>query len=345
MARILLVCKPDKGANGVRSLKIKNFLQEHGHEVILHKIGDGDIKITKKATRQKLRKKLIPKPVRNLLFLGSVTYRAYELARKVKNYKCAAIICETEDSAACFFFLDKNIVRILDSPAPWIPEWHLSGDLSFLIKPLAYRIERRLYKRADALCFHWENYTKFVKENIYNGDNIFTMNWGCEVHNKRAQYSPKPKIVFLGKLDGYWNNLTLLAKLSKIYEIDVYGSPRPSKTLGLNYKGYALSTDILADYQFGLITISNDKLRQQSFSSKQLEYMSYGLPVLTPEWRQDPLLSKYSIYYNEQDFLDEVNKYSSRKNWQHMSDSSFGQAAVWSWDNTLQVLLEILEKE
>ena len=101
----------------------------------------------------------------------------------------------------------------------------------------------------------------------------------------------------MGYLKGYWNNIPLLARLSQKYEIDVYGGPKPPKKYGLNYRGYTPNTDILAEYQFGLITITDDPLRRSSFSSKHLEYMNYGLPVLTPDWRKDPNLDDFSIYY------------------------------------------------
>ncbi len=62
----------------------------------------------------------------------------------------------------------------------------------------------------------------------------------------------------------------------------------------------------MAEYQIGLVTISDDPLRRLSFSSKQLEYYSYGLPVLVPAWRTDPVLAPGTVAYTEETFLDQV---------------------------------------
>ena len=96
--------------------------------------------------------------------------------------------------------------------------------------------------------------------------------------------------------------------------------------------------------QFGLITITKEKLRRSSFSSKHLEYLSYGLPVLTPEWRQDILLKDVSIYFNEDNFLGLIKKYSNPERWQQMSDACYRQAKLWKWENVLKPLGEIVNK-
>jgi hypothetical protein len=75
---------------------------------------------------------------------------------------------------------------------------------------------------------------------------------------------------------------------------------------------------------------------------KQLEYMSYGLPVLTPEWRHDPKLAEYSIDYNEANFLDKIREYASRQKWQQASDLCRSPAQLWSWESNLTHLLGVL---
>jgi hypothetical protein len=235
------------------------------------------------------------------------------------------VICETELDAYVFT-KDIKCLKILDLAAPLADELYFGGKLfGFMYRKLK-NIEVRVYRKSDYLTFHICNY-------------------GCNLEPiaKKAKYSYPPKIVFLGNLDGPWNNLALLSELSKLYPIDVYGGPKPSEKYHLNYKGYAPSTDIVSKYQFGLITITKDKLRKSSFSSKHLKYMSYGLPVFTPDWRKDKRLKKVSISYNEKNFLNRVSKYSDKTRWQRMSNMCYKQAKEWQWNLTLKPLLEIID--
>lgn len=189
-----------------------------------------------------------------------------------------------------------------------------------------------------------------MRKNVYNGNNIFIANMGCNPKAKRAKWTSLPRLVFMGALEderdlAYWINIPLLARLNSQYPIDVFGGPSPRESLGLRYKGYVPTTEILGDYQFGLITSSKDKLRRSGFSSKHLEYLSYGLPVLTPDWREDPLLDSVSIKYNESNFLDKIREYSNRAKWETMSERCYLQSLKWTWETQLEPLLQILKKE
>jgi hypothetical protein len=170
------------------------------------------------------------------------------------------------------------------------------------------------------------------------------MNKGTEETASKAEYTMNPKIVYLGKLDGYWINLPLLSKLSKIYPIDVYGSPAPDPKYELNYKGYATS-DILSQYQFGLITITDDKLRREGFSAKHLDYLSYGLPVLIPEWRANAKNLKGTVLFNEDNFLSCIRYYAQKEQWDILHTEALQQAKELRWENTLKALDNILEPQ
>ena len=100
--------------------------------------------------------------------------------------------------------------------------------------------------------------------------------------------------------------------------------------------------DILSNYQFGLISISKDRLRTEGFSAKHIDYLSYGLPVLTPEWRRDPLLESTSIYYNEDNFVQVINNYSQENEWKQMSEKGYESAKQMKWENVLKPLDTII---
>ena len=348
--KVLIICRLDGFANSIRPKKIKALLERKNFEVnildaITLKINEEnknkDASIIKKRLMEFLKRYFLDYLIN--LYLKSNGKKLYNI---IKNKNYDAIICETEMDAY-LFFEDIKAIKILDLPTPLIEELYQGKLISKKKYEELIKKEIELYKRADFLSFHWHTYTDYVKKNIYNGKNLLIANWGCEPKPKDriAKFSNKPRIIFMGYLEGYWNNLPLLSKLSKLYPIDVYGGPEPDKKWGLNYKGYAKSTDILSNYQFGLITITKDRLRKSSFSSKHLEYLSYGLPVLTPNWRKDKLLDNVSIHYNEKNFLKKIKEYSNKKEWRKRSKKCYAKSRKLNWGDNLKMLINIFKNK
>jgi hypothetical protein len=340
--RVCIICSLDRFANSVRPKKIKEFLEKNRYIVELINTYPNKVKSSSTIMIGKIRRFFIPRFLRNYLFVLDIKHRAIVLQKEIAKRQPDVLICESEMDS---YVLTKpmSCLKIFDCSSPWVDELFYSGDLSNFAYKMLRRLELETYRKSDYVAFHWDNYTNYVKKYIYKGKNFFILNWGCSPREIKAKFKKPPRIVYLGKLDGYWNNIKLLSRLAKICEIDVYGAPEPPKELGLNYKGYAPTTDVLAEYQFGLVTLSNDRLRAHSFSSKQLEYMSYGLPVLTPEWRKDPRLEKYSILYNEKNFLQKIEEYSSKEKWQKISNMCFDKTKEWDWEKVLKPLAEIIE--
>ena len=343
--RVCIICSLDRFANGLRSKKIKEFLEKNGYIVELINTYPNKIKSRSSVMIRKIRRFFIPRFLRNYIFILDIKRRAIALQKEITKRQPDVLICESEMDS---YVLTKpmSCLKIFDCSTPWVDELFYSGDLSNFAYKLLRRLELEIYKKSSYVAFHWDNYTNYVKKYIYKGKNLFILNWGCNPKKVKARFKKTPRIVYLGKLDGYWINIELLSRLSKIYEIDVYGAPEPPRELGLNYKGYVpiTETNVLAEYQFGLVTLSNDRLRAHGFSAKHLEYMSYGLPVLTPEWRKDPRLEKYSILYNEKNFLQKIEEYSSKDKWQKISNMCFNKAKDWDWEKVLKPLAEIIEK-
>jgi hypothetical protein len=182
-----------------------------------------------------------------------------------------------------------------------------------------------------------------VREYGLSGDNLMNLRSGCTLVDRRACYASPPRIVYFGSLSSQFINLRLLSALSQLAEIDVYGAPPTPVALGLNYRGWA-PPDVLADYQFGLITCTDDPLRRAGFSAKHLEYFSYGLPVLVPRWRDDPDLAAGSVPYDESSFAVVIEQASGPAAWQALSDAAFAQAQRYTWDNGLAPIEELLQR-
>jgi hypothetical protein len=151
-------------------------------------------------------------------------------------------------------------------------------------------------------------------------------------------------IISLGNLNSYWSNKELLSNLTKIspFRIDVYGKYQPSKRYKLNYKGYASSLDLLYYYQFGLNTVSKDIYRQNHFSSRVLGYLSYGLPVLSPDWMKLSHELKGVLPYNENNFLEVLEKFSDPQEWVKKSNEAHDQAVELNWNEVLKPLDKII---
>lgn len=370
----IIVCSMDAFANGDKPKKIESFLESHGFSVKLHATST----LTRMGTGKysKLLPRLTPRAVAAFFFEGlfltmggkpsksaknivafslaqTLRLRGALLAKQLRGQHYDLLICENNLDEAFFLHRRVGSVQVLDLPAPQAEELYYGGSLTEAGLAKLQKLEKEVYARADRLAFHWHTYDDFVKAKKYDGKNFFDLGYGAPkpTTDKRAEYSKEPRILFFGYLKGYWVNLPLLEKLCELYpNIDIYGGPPPTGPLAKHYKGYAPNTatksgkDIMADYQFGLITITDDELRRHSFSSKHLDYFAYGLPVLTPAWRQDSKLEAGSIYFTPEDFLEQVKKYSTPKNWREKNAAALKIADDLAWDKVLQPLLTLNTK-
>jgi hypothetical protein len=105
----------------------------------------------------------------------------------------------------------------------------------------------------------------------------------------------------------------------------------------LNHLGYA-TPSVLAGYQLGLITCTDDELRREGFSAKHLEYLAAGLPVLVPRWRRHLDLLQGSVPYDRASFATAVERLADPDAWQAVADAAYAQAQALAWDRTLEPL-------
>jgi len=181
-------------------------------------------------------------------------------------------------------------------------------------------------------------------------EKIVTVKLGCDMPSVFASHSPEPKIAYAGSYY-YIQDPYLLAQLTRIspFPIDCYGAKDPNRRFlpaRLNYRGYSESLDLLADYQFGLIAVSRDALRQNSPATKFPYYFSYGLPVLFPEWMKEGYdYPDCAIPFNEENFVLRVREASKESSWSAMSEAARKTAQRLSWDKTLVPLAVILKEK
>ncbi|GGD82570.1 hypothetical protein [Caballeronia grimmiae] len=360
--RAVIICSQDAFANGVKPKELETYLKRSGFTSVIRFDSGKLSRLAKTGVRR-----LVPAlhPLKMALYLheavlavavkmggaachsatSSLLWRIMVLRGKVlqttlrESGHFDLLICESNMDQTVTLGKRVADVQILDLPSPFAEEMMFGGEFTQAGYDKLREVEVASYTAADYLSFHWHTYADYVRQKKYNGNNFLPITYGTHKKTLQARYSEQPRIIFLGYLGGYWVNLPLLSRLCKLYpNLDVYGGPEPAASLGINYKGYAPSTDVIAEYQFGLITISDDELRQHSFSSKHLEYISYGLPVLTPAWRQDAALDDSSIYYTADNFIEQVERASTREAWESLHAAALRDAARFSWDNALKAL-------
>jgi hypothetical protein len=368
--RAVVVHLPDAFANGEKPKRIKEFLEAHGYVVdpcptgSLSRLGTGPLTGRLPGASPaaalayaleavfavcvgrggKAAKRAVAFSQEHLIRL-----RGGLLARRLRGRGYDLLICESNLDQGVFLRERVARVQVLDLPAPYAEELFYGGHVDGAGLSRLRKLEQQTYARADHLAFHWHTYREFVRATKYDGPNFLELGYGAPpptAHQRLARYAETPRIAFLGYLSGYWVNLPLLERLCELYpHIDLYGGPPPTGPLARHYKGYSPDSegrsgkDVLADYQFGLVTITDDELRRHSFSSKHLDYISYGLPVLTPAWRRDTLLDASSVYYTAETFLERLGESSAEAAWRAKSAAALDTAAKSGWDTALRPLL------
>lgn len=363
--KVLIICAPDPFANGVYPKELAKYLRAKGCQVKLYstfhlsRAGEKGLAAVLPGPR--------PKQLA-LYFMEALGYVAGRLGRTLQRAALSLtlrrviqlrgailranlagssydiIICQNNPDNA--FVAGERLAptQILHLPSPLAEEYFFGGQITPRAFERLKTYEAGLYAKADHIGLHWHTYANYVKRTKYDGPNFdFNLGYGVDPQEKRATFQDQPRIVFIGLLNGYWVNVPLLKRLCKLYpNIDIYGGPRLAD-LGDNYKGYAPTTDVLADYQFGLVTLSDDPLRRSSFSSKQLRYYAYGLPVLSPNWRHDCVLDEAALLYDENSFVDLVKAYSDEEKWNELSAKALKIAQHYDWEQVLRPLDALLK--
>ncbi|MDQ1251993.1 MAG: hypothetical protein QG646_1108 [Euryarchaeota archaeon] len=270
------------------------------------------------------------------------------LEKRISNGKYDVVI-SVESPFSYVLTKDLGCLKIFSWESSWADELYFesyhNNSIDFdRIREIRSK-ELEICEKSDFVVFPWQSTENYIRRNIYDGSNFVTLKFGCYPKSNTAQFFFPASIVSVGAMHAHCQNPALLAYLTKIsdYAIDIYGS-KPDRRYKLNYKGFASSLDVLYNYQFGLNTISKDIYRQSHFSSRVLAYLAYGLPVLSPDWMQLSHELKGCLPYNEDNFVDLVDKYSERREWEKLSREAYAQACQLNWNNTLSPLERMICK-
>lgn len=285
----------------------------------------------------KLRKQY---PLVEEMFLRGDIIRKY-----LKDERVKIVICQNPQDMTCLLQKSKGLLTIYDTPIIYSEEIKNLNIYSQKVVKTITEIEGNVFETADGVAFQWEIYFKLAKLLDKKITNPFIANWGCVKQSKYSRFSKKPKMIYLGKLNTGWVNPKLLVDIQKtsLVPVDIFSYETPDERYqALKFSGFLDNLEKVSDYQFGLITISNDQLRKYGFSAKHLLYISFGLPVLCPEWRKDNTLEQATIYYNKQNFNNIVKQYGQKKEWEKKHRAAIQLARKFDWNKTLKPLVKHL---
>ena len=222
---------------------------------------------------------------------------------------------------------------------PWADELYFEGRLTERQRHKFRRHEAAILEDVDYLSFGWETYALYALNHYgISGRNLLELIGAANQPGSGSGSASSP-CRLLSSLSSQFINLPLLSRLSKLYPIDVYGGPPPDPSLGLNYLGWA-PPSVLQDYQLGLITCSKDELRREGFSAKTVAYISRACRSSCR--RGGRHMEPTCVPYDEDTFLDVIERLSDEEEWQRVSDEAYAQALELTWERVLQPLEKAL---
>lgn len=351
----------DKAANQERLSAISKFLKSNGFQI---KIIDSQILFEEKINSYsgfeidpllfiiyRLNRFLVYKFhflfIKPYLFYWELLYRGKIIKYFLIKNQAKIAISQYPKDLTCS--LGKNKFKIIyDIPTIYSEEIKYGHNLPNNLLTKIDSLEKMVYGGDNYICFHWYSFLEFSKKINKKPKKNFILNWGCNPKKNKSAFNKNPKIIYMGNLNSPWINPKLLEFVQKksLIPIDVFSYEKPNKESYslLKFKGFMKKTNKISDYQFGLLTFTNDELRNNGFSAKQLMYLNFGLPVLCPEWRKDKLLKPATIYYNEKNFHQQIKKYSQKKYWNEKHLAAIKLAKKLDWNQTLKPILPIIYK-
>jgi glycosyltransferase involved in cell wall biosynthesis len=353
---IAIVNTFDKSANEERSLRVSAFLNSNNYKTLLidsQKLFDKNVEsifctasifdfIPYRICRFFIFKFKI-NSLKPWLFYFKFRLRGLATLKYLRQRQIKIVILEHPED---YLAVVKDLNIFLDMPTIYFQELQDSKLYPKFIVNQIKKYELNALKTAKKVAFHWYRILEFAQKNHFSLNSPTILNWGCDLTKHKASYSPNPQIVYIGNLNSDWVNPSLLENLTNAspYSIDIFSYEKPNSKYYsklINFKGFLPDLNKLTEYQYGLITLKDNPLRNSGFSAKHLLYLSFGLPVLCPDTRKDPLLEPATIYYHKNNFSKIIKKIDS-KIWQQKHMEAFKIADKLNWSETLKPLLLII---
>jgi len=333
-------------ATGERSHALVTFLRGRGHHVDV--IAPDPVRLADfqrfrysawtRLKRRTLRRRFLP---------HFWNYVADEIWPRIQSGSYEAVIGRAQPAAYALTRCESDVLKIYDvANIAFLERYHgWAPDLSEV--ETDYEKELEICRVADHIFVHHGLMVDFFRQHVFDDPRVRAVRMGCYPAARMAQFAPSPRLVYAGSYhyiqDPYL--LSLLAGQSP-YPIDCYGQKNPNYRFlptPLDYRGFREDTAFLADYQCGVITVSQDRLRRYSPSTKFPYYFAHGLPVLFPEWMEEGHTYAAAVPYSERTFADQARRVcGDRATWSRLSAAALALADELQWDRVLQPLDDLV---
>jgi len=347
-AAVLEMYAGDRMATGERGRAIVRFLRERGHEVdvltppprLLDDFFRMRFSLWSRVRRRALRDRFLP---------HLWDYVADDLVPRLQAGRYRMVIGRLQPVAYSLTRLDATTLRIFDCANIGYFEAYHGWNADLVEIERDYAKEMEIYRAVDYVLMPHPILAGFFTRQVFDSPKVRTVRLGCDPATRTAAYSDSPRLVYAGSYsyiqDPYL--LSLLAAGSP-YPIDCYGSRDPNFSFlpaRLEYRGFGDSPDFLADYQCGLITVSQDRLRRHSPSTKFAYYFAHGLPVLFPDWMEEGHSYPAAVPYTETTFVSQARRVcGDARAWHALSEAASDTAKGLTWDRVLQPLDAIVSE-
>jgi hypothetical protein len=338
---ILEMRADDPTATGARGRAMVDFLRQRGHHVEVLAPAPATVSefarlrfsLWSRVKRRALRRRALPHLWDHL---------ADELEPRIRAGRYDVLIGRLQPVA---YVLTRRVGprAVFDMANVGFLESYHSAEVDLGALEADYEKEMEIYRAVDAILSPHPLLSSFFRANVWDTPKLLDVLLGCDAPTARARFSVEPRIVYAGSYASIQDPY-LLALLSREARtpIHCYGPRDPNRAFlpaPLDYRGYAPSLDVLAEYQLGLITVSQDRLRQNSPATKFAYYFSYGLPVLFPSWMKEGHEYPAAVPYDERTFDDVVRgAVSDQAHWERLSAAALETAAGRRWNDVLQPL-------
>jgi hypothetical protein len=337
----------DGAATGERGRAISRWLRDHGHHVDVLAPDPGRLRdfsrfrfsVWSRLKRRALRQRFLP---------HLWEYVADDLEPRIRRGGYDATIARAYSVA---FVLTRGLpgLKIADvANVGFLEHYHSwSPDLAEVDKE--WEMEMAVYRACDAILLPHEILAGFFRRYVYDDAKVLTVRLGADPALATARYAAVPRIVYAGSYD-YFQDPFLLGMLAQRSPcpIHFYGPRDPSRQFlqgHLDYRGFAPNASFLAEYQLGLITVSHDRLRQHSPSTKFAYYFAHGLPALFPAWMKEGYGYEAALPYDESSFAEVVaGALGDESRWRELSRKAKAIAADLTWDRVLSPLAGVLQR-
>ena len=338
----------DPMATGERARALTAFLSGRGHDV--HTIGPSPDLL---ADFQRFRFSVWSRLKRRALgrrFLPHLwDYLADDLTPRIRAGAFDVVMGRLQPVAYALTRLDDSVLKIFDTANIGFLETYHGWNADLTEVELEYAKEMEIYRAADHVFLHHQLLADFFRKHVYDDPKVQAVRMGSSPASGRAKHSASPRLVYAGSYD-YIQDPYLLSLLcgQSPYPIECYGNKNPNFSFlpkPLDYRGFSAGTGFLQDYQCGVITISQDRLRRVSPSTKFAYYFANGLPVLFPEWMEEGHTYEAAVPYTEATFAGQARRVcEDPAGWQRLSDAALAAAATLTWDRVLQPIDDILTR-